>query len=262
MFNAGNVSGTVAVPSTFINYGRLDVQNDAITVASNVTFSESGTIGASDSIGTLTVNGTLRHEQRHDSNTAPLSEGLALTVTGNATIAAGGSINVNTAGLRGANQGGLASGSGETYAADLTTIVAGAGQRVGGSHGGLGGSASTGTYGSSSAPVLLGSGGGGLNTGGAGGGRVDLVVNGTLNMLGPITANGGNGGGCCAGHAGGSGGSVRVRVNIWDGTAAITPTAAAASRAAAADASPSSTCSAITPARSRPAKATPAARAP
>jgi hypothetical protein len=230
-------AGTTIVPafndttvrtSTFKNTGRLDVLSNSITVASGVTLSESGTLGASDSIGSLTIlsGGTLTHERRNSADTGPLSSGLSFTVTGNANIA--GTVEASGLGLRGGNRDGNTAAAGETYAADQFTIALGAtGHDTGGSHGGLGGvntsvqaNVVSPVYGSAAAPVLLGSGGGGLlspvTRGGHGGGRIDLVVNGTLTIgaSGVIKANGGVATGTPSG--GGAGGSVRLRVGTLD----------------------------------------------
>jgi hypothetical protein len=216
VFDGSVISGSGA--TVVINYGRLDVLSDSVTVPSGVVLSESGSLGASDSIGTLLVQGTLRHEQRNAGNTGPLTAGLSFTVTGNATVASGGTIDVSARGLRGGHQGGNTATQGETYAADLSSTVLTVANQVGGSHGGKGGGASSAAYDSLTAPVLMGSGGGAGNTGGAGGGRIDLVVIGQLTVTGTMRADGGAGSGCCSGDAGGAGGSLRLRVGSWAGT--------------------------------------------
>jgi len=142
-----------------------------------------------------------------------------LTVTGNATVEAGGGIVTDNSGYaEGSGTGAGHSGSG----------IYGCG---GASYGGYGANVS-GTltyggsvYGSITSPVNNGSGGGYYNyapasIGGAGGGSVRLTVDGTLDADGRISANGGNGSGL--GGGGGSGGSIWLTVGTLAGTGSIT----------------------------------------
>jgi hypothetical protein len=142
-----------------------------------------------------------------------------LTLSGNATIQAGGGIVTDAAG----SAAGQGSGAGHYYSSLSTYPCSGAG------HGGYGAN-STGnyaiggfTYDSTMSPVNLGSGGGtysGFSTGGAGGGSIQLNVTGTLQAAGKISANGGNGSG--TGGGGGSGGSIWLTVGTLSGSGFIT----------------------------------------
>ena len=137
-----------------------------------------------------------------------------LTVSGDATVAAGASITADSAGSP-AEQGPGAGGTFSYY----DVQVGG-----GGSFGGLGGFAGTsqftggGAYGSISAPANTGSGGGGSEgLGGAGGGTIRMQVAGTLVLNGRISANGGDGNG----GGGGSGGSIWLTLGTLAGAGTI-----------------------------------------
>jgi hypothetical protein len=225
-FDGSNVHG-----GTLTNRGRLDIASNVLTVAAGVTLNESGTLGASDSIGTLTVSGTLLH----DTGYAP---GVAFNVTGDAAITSTGKIDVSRRGLLG-YVGPSGAGAGQGYVFNGTQWIfanAVGGTTTGGSHGGVG----TGDVGQSSAPandtlsapVLLGSGGGGSDTGngvvgGNGGGRVDIVVAGRLSVDGSILAGGGN---AASSHCGaGAGGTVRLRVGSLQGAGPISANGGSAS---------------------------------
>jgi hypothetical protein len=142
-----------------------------------------------------------------------------LTLSGNATIQAGGGIVTDAAG----SAAGQGSGAGHYYSSLSTYPCSGAG------HGGYGAN-STGnytaggfTYDSTMSPVILGSGGGTFSSfspGGAGGGSIQLNVTGTLQAAGKISANGGNGSG--TGGGGGSGGSIWLTVGTLSGSGFIT----------------------------------------
>jgi len=142
-----------------------------------------------------------------------------LTLSGNATIQAGGGIVTDAAGFA-AGQG---SGAGHYYSSLSTYPCSGAG------HGGYGansaGNYTAGgfTYDSTMSPVNLGSGGGtysSFSPGGAGGGSIQLNVTGTLQVAGKISANGGNGSG--TGGGGGSGGSIWLTAGTLSGSGFIT----------------------------------------
>jgi hypothetical protein len=145
---------------------------------------------------------------------------LTFSFTGNATVQAGGGIVADFAGYA----GGLGTGAGHDYYAELgATSYCG-----GGGHGGYGGNSlgnyATGgiTYDSMTSPSDPGSGGGtyeSLSVGGPGGGVVRLTVTGTLEMDGIISAKGGNGSGY--GGGGGSGGSIWLAVGTLSGAGSI-----------------------------------------
>ncbi len=137
-----------------------------------------------------------------------------LTVTGNATIEAGGGITANGLG-QGPGVGGYSS-AGYTY-------VGG-----GGGHGGYGaaggGTTAYGgqTYGNVTAPVDPGSGGGcypPYGRGGAGGGTIRLNVTGMLLLNGTISADADDG--LAEGSGGGSGGSVWLTVGTLAGSGSV-----------------------------------------
>ena len=129
-----------------------------------------------------------------------------LTITGNATVQAGGGIIADGTGYP-AGQG---QGAGR-YASTPTGYV-GSGGGYGGNGGGSGGSVATAggnNYGLATQPTLAGSGAGSFSTtlyGGAGGGGVRLNVTGTLQVDGRISATGGAA--ISPNFGGGSGGSV------------------------------------------------------
>ena len=132
---------------------------------------------------------------------APMLAGVSLTVTGDVSVAQGGSINTDAKGFG----GGVGIGAGRSAGSPMSGSGAG--------HGGLGGQSAaldgTGpSYDSIQAPALPGSGGGNGygGVGGIGGGRVKLVVGGNLRVDGSVSANGGNGTNNRSG--GGSGGAI------------------------------------------------------
>jgi hypothetical protein len=155
----------------------------------------------------------------------PLSEFPTLTVTGNATIQAGGGIIADGLG----NAGGSGPGAGRSYTTANNYIGGGGGYGGYGASGGGTTLAYGGTsYGSAASPTELGSGGGGGYVvmisgtplaGGAGGGALKLNVTGTLQVDGRISARGLAGTGPSAG--GGSGGSINLTVGTLAGSGVI-----------------------------------------
>ena len=143
-----------------------------------------------------------------------------LTVTGNATVQAGGGIIADATG----NAAGLGSGAGRYTSASSGYFGGGGGYGGYGAAAGApaGYSASGGsTYGYLTTPTDLGSGGGGspYAIGGAGGGAIRLTVTGALEVDGRISAAGGAGASASAG--GGSGGSIYLTVGTLAGSGAI-----------------------------------------
>ncbi len=138
--------------------------------------------------------------------------GLSLTATGNVTVDAGGTINVNGRG----DIAGQGLGQGSSGACGL----AGANSASGGGYGGAGGASNVGlsntgecfdgghTHGSYEFPTDFGSGGGNPSQGGAGGGVIKIVAGGNLTIDGSITSNGESGSPASAASGGGSGGSI------------------------------------------------------
>jgi hypothetical protein len=140
------------------------------------------------------------------------------TVTGNATIQAGGGIVADGAGY--AAGAGLGAGG---YTQTSSGPIGG-----GGGYGGYGATGATnsyatggGIYGSLTEPSNMGSGGGGYSPalGGAGGGLMRLAVTGALEVDGKITANGLAGTAPSAG--GGSGGCILLSVGTLSGSGVI-----------------------------------------
>ena len=242
-------AGTMTLPAfdassfrggAFNNRGTLNIASGVLTVPAGFLVSENGLLGADDSIAQLNVLGTLSHDSK-------LQAGLAFTVTGDATVAANGKIDVSRRGLAG-YVGPNNEGAGQGYVWNGTQWVVSAavgGTTTGGSHAGLGsgeyGQVAGAVYDVLEAPVLLGSGGGGSDVGNGsnganGGGRVDLNVRGTLTLDGTLAANGGDAPAHCGG---GAGGSVRLQVGRSRGCwQRCVPTAATVPARATAIASP------------------------
>ena len=138
--------------------------------------------------------------------------GTSVTVLGNATIEAGGSIFLDGHGY--GAQSGPGAGPNNGY------------QGSGGGHGGYGGIGYQvenygigNIYDSLTEPVMLGS-GGGKSSGGAGGGAIALTIGGTLIVNGSISANGANAP-ASDGAGGGSGGSVLLKCGVLTGSGTI-----------------------------------------
>ncbi|HXP62695.1 MAG TPA: hypothetical protein VN829_19505 [Dongiaceae bacterium] len=143
---------------------------------------------------------------------------LTLTVSSNATIAAGGGILLDGLGY----VGGQGPGAGQTSLSPTSSIRAG----TGGGNGGLGGAsafsaAGGNSYGTFSSLAQPGSGGGnslgglGNGPGGAGGGALLLSVGGRLVLNGLISADGISG--VSQGAGGGSGGTISLKVGSLSG---------------------------------------------
>jgi hypothetical protein len=135
------------------------------------------------------------------------------------TITAGSSIDVNGRGYLGGLQ------SGNDCSGQTLGNIDGSAQYSGGSYGGIGGQASSGSpnpiYGSELEPTDLGSGGGCgsySNTGGNGGGRI-FVSAAEVVCNGAISADGTRGSSYSAGS--GSGGSISISAGILSGSGAI-----------------------------------------
>jgi hypothetical protein len=144
----------------------------------------------------------------------PPLQPLRLTVLGDATIEAGGRLDVSGRG-HGAGQG---PGTGQSP-----------NWRSGASHGGKGGSGSDAlingqTYGELLEPLDFGSGGGG-SSGGAGGGALRLTVSGRLEVNGILAANGAG-----SGHGAGAGGSLWIEAGLITGAGTIVANGGSASR--------------------------------
>jgi hypothetical protein len=145
--------------------------------------------------------------------------GLSLTITTNAYIEAGSSIDVQGMGPA-SGEGGGAGASAETTI-DGVSYESGGGGGYGGNGGSSLGGATGGTAnGTVVAAAFVGSGGGaGLGAGGAGGGSISLVVGGTLEMDGECNANGGDGANLASGA--GSGGGIMLSATLISGSGLI-----------------------------------------
>jgi hypothetical protein len=212
--NYGNLlTGT----SSDISYTNLNWTNNGILTdlggtyyaGSDFTIPQGARLveGVNHTYNNLVINGILTHI----ANTTAETYKLDITVNGNLTIGATGSINVDNKGYQA--QAGTGAG---TY------------ERGGGSYGGKGAKGNSSgsggiTYGSINQPNNIGSGGGGDGCGGAGGrgaGAVKLTVSGTTNVLGTISAKGEDGTGGC-GTGGGSGGSIWISTGDFSGNGII-----------------------------------------
>jgi hypothetical protein len=215
-------AGTIYTIANGQSYGQVLVDNGGQS-GTNTSWSLMGTMDltvqggavvsppSSQTIGTLLVapNGRVSVVNQ------------VLTVTGNATIQAGGGIIADSTG----NPGGVGSGAGRSVSTPSGYIGGGGGYGGFGAAGGApsgysayGGS----TYGLLTAPVDLGSGGGSYSTsaiGGAGGGAIRLNVTGVLQIDGRISAAGGPGATPSAG--GGSGGTVSLTAGTLSGSGVI-----------------------------------------
>ena len=147
-----------------------------------------------------------------------------LSITGNATVEAGGGIIANGTG----SPGGSGVGAGHTITGSVYFPGGGGGNGGSGGNGLSNFVAGGAVYGSITEPTApgsssgVGSGGGSELPnfpGGAGGGGIRLNVTGTLDVSGTVSANGNNGGGL--GGGGGSGGDIWVTVGTLTGVGTI-----------------------------------------
>ncbi len=150
------------------------------------------------------------------------TNGLHITAN-RVVIDATSAIDVTGRGYRGGYRDGNNQNPGETLGGQT-----GAENRVGGSHGGLGGDFSglgnNLVYGSPYDPVHLGAGGGSRGdqfvTGGNGGGRITIVASNGVTVHGAIRADGQPGNGWQSG--GGAGGSIKIEAPLFFGTGSVT----------------------------------------
>ena len=191
-----------------VNASKMEIRNQ-FTVGGNVDVINNGTLEINDDPG-MTVSGNVSVASggllNHKDNSTTEADRMVLTVKGDLTVSAGGSIDVAGLGYDRNN------GPGKPVAGSWT----------GASHGGRGGHYLSGdvagaTYGSVIAPTNCGSGGGpssGVNT--LGGGAVQLNVGGACTIDGTIDADG-------TGDtwAGGAGGSVYITTGTFGGSGTI-----------------------------------------
>lgn len=183
-----------------------------VTQSTEVVWVDGATLAAGDiSLGELSLtNGAVL---THPYATADTEPRLSITVS-NLVVDASSRIDVSARGYLGALSGGYPSTRGLTLG-----NVAGSPVRVGGSHGGLGGSGNRGgtpnpVYGDPATPDTLGS-GGGSDSGPAGNGGGRMVISAqNANLAGNLLADGGTG---TRYGGGGSGGSIRLTTKSLTG---------------------------------------------
>ena len=221
-------AGTIYTKANNQQWGQVTLDNGGQS-GTNTSWSSTGTIdlivkngavfspATSATIGTLLVasNGWVSVP----SSALTYYSNPQLTVTGNATIQAGGGILADGAG----NPGGSGTGAGRYYSSN-GYIGGGGGYGGYGASGGVTMAYGGVTYGAVAAPTDQGSGGGGYTstlptTGGAGGGAIRLTVSGVLQVDGRISARGLAGAGPSAG--GGSGGSIYLTAGSLVGAGVI-----------------------------------------
>jgi hypothetical protein len=215
-------AGTIFTLANNQPYGQLLVDNGGQS-GTNTTWSQLGSVD-------LTVRGgavVTPPSSQTIGNLLVASNGWVsivnqiLTVTGNATIQAGGGILADATG----NAAGIVPGAGRYVSTSSGYFGGGGGYGGYGAAGGapVGYSAFGGiTYGSLTAPREIGSGGGGYSTyakGGAGGGAILLNVTGVLQVDGRISAAGGPATTPSAG--GGSGGTISLTAGTLTGSGII-----------------------------------------
>ncbi len=216
--NCGNPGAITDLPANALAYNGLAIDGAAILDLPGATTLAADTL-------TITGSSTLTHRA------APTTSGITCNIAGNASIAAGSSINLNGRGF--------AQTTGPGAGANSANSGAGAG------HGGLGGRSGQGGaggtfYGSVSQPIDLGSGGGrdssGGVAGGAGGGACRLTVLGNLVVDGSIASNGANGtNSTVEAGGGGAGGSVWLEVGSLSGVGSISASGGAGGDSGSAD---------------------------
>ncbi len=223
-------AGTIFV-QTNVSGGQLILDNGAQSGAATPIQSGSSTIAI------ILRNGAIAYQQTQPQSFASLlitsnawleanpivgnsSPGIVnFTITGSATIQAGGGIVTDGAGFA-SNSG---TGAGHFNSGPPSFPCSGAGFGGYGANS-LGNSSAGGlVYGSVVSPnPTIGSGGGSespYSIGGAGGGSIRLAVTGVLDASGKISANGANGTGL--GGGGGSGGSISISAGTLVGAGAI-----------------------------------------
>ncbi|MCY2954352.1 MAG: PKD domain-containing protein [Planctomycetota bacterium] len=207
--------------SSYINNGTLRVSGGTLRLGQSITLNGHGHLGPDGMtilqggefiidepmtvpILYVSAGGVLTHSRG--------KSGLDLTVTGDVTVEAGGTISADAKGYapqtgpgKGANDGDRGSGGGYGGTGGRSATLA-----VGGS-----------PYGSLMIPVDLGS-GGGRSSGGWGGGAIRMLVGGTLRVDGTFSADGGDW--VDARDGGGSGGSVYLKAASILGTGLVSAT--------------------------------------
>ncbi|MBU0982122.1 hypothetical protein KKC94_05530, partial [Patescibacteria group bacterium] len=212
-----NINSDTALSATTINWhGMIEDNGGSLpTVTSGIVDVPSDAVWIANTARSLTsvnLDGLLRHRKNFDTELYRVD----LTTSGNFTIGAGGSIDVDDLGFR----YGYGTGAGSDRGA----------YGSGGGHGGEGGATADGnggggiTYDEETEPDEIGSGGGSAgNAAGDGAGAVKLTVGGDLTLGGAVSANGMVGGAWNSG--GGAGGSIWFTVTgDFGGTEDVTAT--------------------------------------
>ena len=218
---AAGGAGTIYTKAANASFGSLLIDNASLP-GTNTPLSSSFslptspfnlTIGGGASVFALTQLPQLSNLVINASSVLTMSSSTTnvfLDVLRNATIAAGGAINVNGKGF--------GRGLGNSPGASVTV------KGAGGGHGGAGGNSQSGglggtNYDSITQPVLRGSGGGaGANayiSGCEGGGAIRMTVGGTLLLSGDLSASGAPG--IQDDSGGGAGGSVWISAGVLTG---------------------------------------------
>jgi len=210
LISTGNLTLLSPIVDFYLEADRMvNFTNSNITIASGGQYLVHHNSAITWSSLTIENAGLLAHW----ANTTAEDYFLDISITGNADIQFGGSINVNGKGYSASN----GPGAGPTRAA-------GTDGGNGGGHGGIGGIGFNGAaggiaYDTATDPLQIGSGGSaGDCAGGAGGGLLLLVVDGTFTLDGDIFANGSNGSSCANSGGGGAGGTINIITNILAGT--------------------------------------------
>jgi hypothetical protein len=227
-------AGTIFTKANNQNIGLILADNGG-QAGTNTTFSESGFFDLTAQNGALVSPlynfPTLRNVLiASNAWLVPGSQVQIISVSGNATVQAGGGIKADGLG----SAGGQGPGAGQIGFSSIYGFSGG-----GGGYGGFGSASATGSAGGSPYPGLelstespsgVGSGGGGspASTAGAGGGAVRLnVLTGALQLDGAISASGGAGFSLNGG--GGSGGSIALKVQTLSGAGIISANGGAGS---------------------------------
>lgn len=216
-----------AETGTLITNGLTYISSGVVEMGSGLTWeANSDTIKQSSGTNLDSITVTSGATLTHGAATPNTIYDLELTLDGTLTVDDGGSIHADSKGYMGAYslapyyQSGIyiygdydCTGDGEcdrmanSRYGDTVSFVAGSYYPSGGSHGGRGGTWSTGNaiaseYDSISNPIYAGSGGGGDGNGGEGGGVIRITAD-IMSLNDDVTADGGIGGGYYDGAGGG-----------------------------------------------------------
>ncbi|MBI3182149.1 MAG: PKD domain-containing protein [Myxococcales bacterium] len=241
-------AATVTNPITVIAGSAVLINDSSAFGNLSLSPSVAGTVVVNAQIGwpaSATLSGTLEVNKALSIDNLTIAPGglvthgqgangfaLSLPATGTLEVQPGASVDVSAKGLLGGNRGGPCGGSGAAIDPSSGLVVCAVGAYVGGSHGSVGGRASsTSWYDSQWLPAELGSAGGAGDCGhrgGNGGGKVSISA-GTVRLDGTIRANGQGplDTGCGNWPGAGAGGAVYIFATTFTGTGGIQATGAA-----------------------------------